>query len=161
MLITTYTTYNDVRAMLGVNDEELEDGTLALESFSTGLQLDLEDIDQTLPATYAALPPTGRTATQERFYLTTRLFATYSVAMQLSTSLPLFSPKNVTDGKAAVGRYADSPYKDVIKKIQADYDRYRARLEKAFAALSSASYTLTPPTLMVVASPTSDPVTGT
>jgi len=160
MLITDYTTYADVRAALGVSDEELEDATLALESFAIGLKLDLEDVDLTLPAAYDALPAT-RTDAQERFYATARIFAMYAVARQLTTSLPLFSPKTVSDGKASIGRYADGPYKDVIKRVQAEYDRYRTRLEKAYAAMNSTGYTLTIPTFISVVSPASDPVTGT
>lgn len=161
MLITDYTTYADIRATLGVADDELEDATLALETYANALLLDLEDVDLTIPASYTALPSSGRTEAQERFRTTVRLFATYAVARQLTSSLPLFSPKSVTDGKAGLSRYADGPYREVMKRVVEEYDRYRTRLEKAFASLSSTSYTLTVPTLFSVASPTSDPITGT
>lgn len=161
MLITDYTTYDDVRAVLGVSTDELEDTTLALETYASALLLDLEDVDVALPATYSALPGTGRTAAQERFFVTVRLFATYAVARQLTSSLPMFGPKDITDGKAGVTRFADSPYKETIKRLQAEYDRYRTRLEKAYAGLTAGAYTLTVPTFLSVASPTSDPVTGT
>lgn len=158
-MITTYTTYDDIRAVLGVSDDELEDDTLSLEVYDNALTVELEDIDLDLPATYAALPTT-LTAAQQRFQTATRLFATYSVAKQLSSALPLFGPKDISDGKATVSRFSDSPYKEVIKRIEAEYEKSRTRLEKAYATANSSSYSLTIPTFLSVASPNEDPITG-
>ena len=160
MLITDYTTYADVRAALGVSDDELSDETLGLEIYASALLLDLEDVNVALPAAYAALPGSGRTEAQERFFVTSRLFATYAVARQLTSALPMFGPKDITDGKAGVTRFSDSPYKETIKKVQAEYDRYRTRLEKSYAGLSSGTFTLTIPTFLSVASPDTDPITN-
>lgn len=66
MLITDYTTYDDVRAVLGVSTDELEDTTLALETYASALLLDLEDVDVALPAAYSALLGTGRTAADRK-----------------------------------------------------------------------------------------------
>lgn len=160
MSILDYTTYDDIRAVLGVSTDELEDTTLDLEIYDSGLVLDLEDVDLGLSDAYLALPAT-RTATQDRFHRTVRMFAAYSVARQLTASLPMFGPKDISDGKATVTRFADSPYKETIKRVQAEFDRCRTRLEKAYAGLSSGAYTLTIPTFLSVASPSTDPVTNT
>ena len=160
MSILDYTTYDGIRAVLGVSTDELEDATLDLEIYDSGLVLDLEDVDLGLSEAYLALPAT-RTATQDRFHRTVRMFAAYSVARQLTASLPMFGPKDISDGKATVTRFADSPYKEVTKRVKEGFDSARTRLEKSYAALTSASYTLTIPTFMSVVSPASDPVTGT
>lgn len=160
MAVLDYTTYDDIRAVLGVSTDELEDVTLALETYATALLLDLEDVDTGLPAAYAGLPGTGRSDAQERFYVTARFFATFAVARQLTSALPLFGPKDITDGKASTSRFSDSPYKETIKRVQAEFDRCRTRLEKSYAGLSSGAYILTIPTFLSVASPSIDPVTN-
>lgn len=162
MAITSYTTYDDIRAALGVSDDELEDPTLSLSLYEDNLDVEFDDIDFTLKSTFATVSAlTSRSDVEERFLQATRLFATYAVAYQLTGSLPLFSPKDIGDGKALVSRYADSPYRAVTDKVKEAYSRARARLEKAFADLGAASApTYTPPPLMGVASGSRDPVTN-
>lgn len=163
MALIDYTTYDDIRACLGVTDEEIEDSTLALGLYEMNLQAELEDISYDLAGDYATVAALGsRSAVEERFYQTTRLFAAYAVAKQLCTSLPLFSPKTITDGKAAVMRHADSPYKAVIAEVGTQYERFRLRLDKAYAdykVTSVPAQALRP--FLSAASPASDPVTGT
>jgi hypothetical protein len=83
------------------------------------------------------------------------------VAVQLSSSLPLFSPKQVGDGKAGFSRYADSPYKEAIKNAQQKFDRYRARLELKYATFKATTSTAATRRYGGGVAPTSDPVTGT
>lgn len=163
MPLTDYTTYAEVRAALGTNDEEIEDVTLALPMYELGLVADLEDVSAALPADYtavAAIDEASRTAVQKAFYEAVRLFAPYSVAGQLASSLPLFSPKQVTDGKAGFSRYADSPYKQAIDNAKKLFDRYRTRLADKYAGLSSGSSALDFRPFMSVVSPVTDPVVG-
>lgn len=163
MALLDYSTYDDIRAVLGVSNEELEDVTLALGVYSSNLVMELEDVDADLPseyATVAALASNVRTEAQQRFYDVTRLFAVYAVAKQLGSSLPLFSPKDVSDGKASQSRFADSPYRETLKKVDAYYGRTREKLETTYAALSSSSTTATQRTLFSISSPASDPVIG-
>lgn len=164
MALLDYTTPDAVRAVLGVSDDELEDGTLALELYSNYLQMELEDINLNLPVEYAAVAAIAegsRTAAQQRFYIATRLFAPYSVANQLGSSLPMFGPKDISDGKATVGRFADSPYRATLEKVKKEYDRLKLRLDEMYAALTSSTVVTTSRVLMSVSSPSSDPVTGT
>ena len=46
-MLTEYTTYEEIRAVLGVADEELEDVVLAQPLFERQLILDLDDINST------------------------------------------------------------------------------------------------------------------
>ena len=48
MPLTDYTSYDEVRAALGVSAEELEDETLQLDFYSISLTAELEDIADTL-----------------------------------------------------------------------------------------------------------------
>ena len=163
MALLTYTTYDDIRAALGVSSDEIEDATLSLALYELNLISEFEDIDLTLESTYATVSAlSSRTEVQERFLQATRLFSTYAVAYQATTSLPLFSPKDISDGKAVVSRYADSPYKEVIKKVEQLYGKYKARLEAALAANNAGSApSIVPLPYFTVSVPDSDPVTGT
>ena len=67
-MITDYTTFNDVRAALGVDDKDLPDSVLALDIYSAGLTQDLEDVDVNLPDTYLTVSAeSSPTAQQTRF----------------------------------------------------------------------------------------------
>ena len=163
MALLTYTTYDDIRAALGVSSDEIEDATLSLSLYELNLISELEDVDVDLVSDYATVAAlSSRTAVQDRFLQATRLFATYVVAYQATTSLPLFSPKDISDGKATVSRYADSPYKEVIKRVEQLYGKYKARLEAAVAANNAESApSITSRPYFSVSVPDSDPVTGT
>jgi hypothetical protein len=162
-MLTDYTTYAECRAALGTNADEIEDATLALPMYELGLVADFEDIHASLPADYltiAAIAPETRTAAEKAVYEAARLFAPFSVAVQLASSLPLFSPKQITDGKAGFARYADSPYKEATKRAKEQFDRHRGRLATKYATYKSSSApTALRPFLRGIA-PTSDPVTG-
>lgn len=164
MPLLDYTTYDDIRAVLGVSTDELEDATLALGVYSTNLTVEFEDVDPEIVSEYgvvaAIVSPAVRTAAQTKFYESTRLFATYAVAKQLGSGLPLFSPKDITDGKASQSRFADSPYRETLKKIDAYYGKMRTRLEEAYAGLSASTATTVVRNLFSVSRPSSDPVTG-
>lgn len=160
-MLTTYTTNADVRAVLGVSDDDLDDQTLSLALYSDYLDQELEDIALTLPATYAATKAiTTPTDIETRFLKACSLFATFSVAKQLTASLPLFAAKDVTDGKAALGRF-DSPFAGVIKSVNEQYEKQRARLVATLTAMGTTSTASVARVYMAVASPSSDPVTGT
>ena len=152
MLITDYTTYADVRAILGVSTDDLEDATLALSIYVNLLESDLESIDSTLPGTHVTIKAVvGPTAAQSRFLRAAAVFATFSVGKQLTASLPLFAAKKVTDSKAGVERFAE-PYRETIEAVKAQYDTARKSLVEALAGVGTAatasvgSWAVAPPT---------------
>jgi hypothetical protein len=162
-MLTNYTTYNDIRSILGVSDQELSDATLGLEVYKSYLDSELDEVDSTLITEYAAVVAVleaSRTAAQKRFYRTTRLFAVYAVARQLTTALPLFSPKDISDGKASLARFSDSPYREVTKKVTSEYDRLKTALLDAFYGLTSSTATSTARVYFSSAILVPDPVTG-
>lgn len=159
--ITTYTTYADIRAALGVSDEDLEDETLALSLYADSLTQDLEDIALTLPDTIATTKANVTPTDNEvRFLTAARLFATYAVAKQLTAALPLFAAQQVSDSKATVQRF-DNPYRDTIKQVVDQYERTRNRLMASLTLIGTVTADATPRVYMGVSSPSSDPVTGT
>lgn len=163
MALTQYTTYDSIRAVLGVTTDELEDGTLALELYWNQLAVELDDLSLNLQSDYTtvlALAEETRTDAQRRFYQATQLFAAYAVANMLGSGLPMFGPKDISDGKATVSRFADSPYKATLDRVQKDYNRMKGRLLAAHAGLNSSSITTVSRTYMAVSVPTTDPVTG-
>jgi hypothetical protein len=164
-LVTDYTTYEEIRSALGTNVDELPDATLALAMYAVSLQVELKQIGVALPATFATIkaiaPETNRSAAQQDVFEAVTMFAPYAVAMQL-TGLPLFSPKEITDGKATVTRYSDSPYKLAIAGCKAEYERWKMYLAEKYKILvPSDATTNSPPPLFGVAAPVSDPVLGT
>ena len=162
-MLTDYTTYNDIRSALGVSVDEIDDATLALETHDNHLQFELEEVNANLASAYAtvaAITPTSRTAPQSKLYRATRLFATLAVANSLAGSLPMFGPKDISDGKATVSRFADAPYKAVIKSVQGQYGINRDRVKQAYAELSSSSSAVTARSYISAARPVIDPVTS-
>jgi len=160
-MLTDYTTYNDIRAVLGVSEDDLTDTTLALQIYEDYLTQELEDIDITLPDTYTTTAALATpTAAETRFVKACNLFATFSVAKTLTAALPLFAAKQITDGKAQVSRF-DNPYKDAIKSINEQYETLKTRLIAALGAIGTTTTAATVQRYFAVISPSVDPVTGT
>ena len=160
-MLTDYTSYDEIRAALGVSDEELEDATLALAMYEQDLLLDLEEIHDTIPTAYNALSG-ALSADQLRFQRCVQVFSTYAVARHLLTGLPLFAPKRVQDGRAEQERVND-PYADTRVGVQGMYTRLRTKLAAAFNTLFPAE-TATPPVTPIYAVGVGlalDPVTNT
>jgi hypothetical protein len=166
MALTDYAQYDEVRAALGVNDVELKDAVLALPIYLMGLVRELNKISTSLPAAFSAvaeLAEDDRSDAQQALYDATRLFSAYAVAKQVGVSLPSFMPKDITDGKAAVGRFSGAPYEETLARIDQMFGALREDLATAYASYASedAPSPLGPPTSFIAVARASDPVTGT
>jgi hypothetical protein len=163
MALTDYTSYDEVRAVLGVSVDEIDDVTLGLGVYSLNLLAELEDIADALPEDYAivlAVDGGSRTEKQRKLYNAVQLFAPYAAGKQLASSLPIFSPKAITDGKSGFTRYSDSPYKQSIAECLKQYSANRQRLIDAYASFKDTSAALSPRPYLTVSVPTTNPVTG-
>ena len=164
MALTDYTTFNDIRAVLGVTTDDLEDSTLSLDVYVFDLEAELDDLEPSPHAAYKELreqDPDTMSDNERRFFQAVRLFSTYSVGKQLLTSLPMFAPKEHSDGKSSMTRFALDPYKETIKRVEGGYDKMRERLINAFAGLTaSAATSATPRVFFLGSGLASDPVTG-
>lgn len=165
MALTDYTTYAEVRAVLGVSATEINDTVLAQSQWAFGLILDLEDTSVNIPSLYAtvsALPALSRTTAQQRFYDLVRLFASYSTAQQLLASLPLFSVQKLTDGRAEFNRFAEA-FKEVADDIRASFTVIRVRLATSYQGLAPGDAVIQTlaPVFVGVSTLAVDPVTAT
>lgn len=163
MNLADFTTFDEVRAALGVSNDELEDSTLALEVYSANLEEDLFDVHPELVqsvTTIKVVPEPQRTALQSRFLRLVGLFSTYSVAKQAGVALPMFGPRSLGDGKATMSRFSSDPYKETLKRLEEQFNLTRKRLVAAFEALNAAQTVTAPRTFLSLSRPAYDPVTG-
>lgn len=135
MPILDYTTPEDIRGALGVDNEELGDETVLLQVYEDTLYSELDQISYSFHDFYMGFKAVAvLTGAEERFMRYSRLFATYAVARALTHTLPMFGPKSIEDGKAKVERFSD-PYKKTIEAVSAEYERWRALAQEAFRQL--------------------------
>jgi len=163
MALTTYTTYAEVRAILGVSSTELPDTVLSLSIYGMHATLVLEDVYVDLPtdfATVSALP--SPSANQQRFIDLTKLYVPYAIAKELLTSLPMFTVKQLTDGRAGFQRQDD-----VQLEMRDNIDQALLSMKYRLAAIYTTLYPtkITPienkiTTLTKAAGLGTDPVTG-
>ena len=134
-----FTTPDEIRAVLGVAPEEIEDATLAMPLYLRQLQFELSDIDSSLESTYLSVSAmASRTTAQQKLYDVMQAFAPYFIAKILLTSAPLFAPRRITDGRAEAERVVD-PYMEVREGVDAGFLSLRARLRDALTALGTAA----------------------
>ncbi len=160
MPITVYTTYNDVRAVLGVSSKDLSDDTLALNWYSDALDDELDGVHANLATFFSdasqAQPPSDK---QVRLMRSVRTFAATVVAKAATTGLPMFAPQQVGDGKAMMARFSD-PVRDIVKSVEKAYQAAKDKLVLDVAALEEVSSTGVARVWFSVVSPVDDPVTG-
>ena len=133
--LTDFTSYDEVRAVIGVSDEELEDNTLALPLYIIKLQMDLEDLSVDLEALYlAAKTSASPSAVEQKLVDVVSVFSAYAVAQHLLTSLPLFAPQRITDGRAETGRVAD-PFEGVREGVTSTLQLLKQRISKLLELL--------------------------
>lgn len=166
MALTEYCSGDEVRAALGVNSTELPDTVLDLPVYKIGLVRELTKVSTSLPAAFSAvsiIAEESRTDPQQALYDAVHLFCVYAAARQVGVSLGAMAPKDVGDGKATLSRFSDSPYKDVLDRVEAMYvstrDSVQAALD-AYAGSSSATPSTTPFTAFLASGRSVDPVTG-
>ena len=123
ILVTDYTSYAEIRAVIGVDALELPDATLGLQTFATALYRTLLSITNssgdTLVALFDAIDPFDMDISEEILYYTIKEYATYVVADACCSGLSMFALKSDSDGKATQSRFAsEATFKDVVKNIQ-------------------------------------------
>ena len=161
-MLTDYTTYDEIRAILGVAQLELEDATLALGLYERLLEEDLTSVDDGLIAQYAAIAAIAegsRTTAQQKYYDVIQLFSAYSTARHLLSSLQYFAANQITDGRASEQRVAD-PYSATRENVERSYGKLRARALVTYGALGNSITAAVTRVYAEVATLGVDPVTG-
>jgi hypothetical protein len=138
-MLTDYTSYDEVRAVLGVSTKDLDDATLALPIYERNLRIEFAELDSGTNSQYlaiSAMPANTRTAAQQTFYEVTQVYSAYSISKQLLTSLPYFALQRVTDGRAEGERTGDA-FKDVKDSINATFNILSTRIKTYYMALGN------------------------
>ena len=123
ILVTDYTSYAEIRAVIGVDALELPDATLGLQTFATALYRTLLSITnssgETLVALFDTIDPFDMDISEEILYYTIKEYATYVVADACCSGLSMFALKSDSDGKATQSRFSsEATFKDVVKNVQ-------------------------------------------
>lgn len=166
MALTKYCENDEVRAALGVNDIELSDTVLNLPVYEIGLVRELNKVSTSLPAAFSSATNVAeetRTDAEQALVDATRLFSVYAAARQVGVSLGAMAPKDVGDGKAVISRFSDSPYKDVMQRVESMYMATKASLVESlnlYQGSGTSSLSTTPFTVFRASSRSFDPVTG-
>lgn len=161
MELRDYTSFADVRAALGVSEKELPDDVLVLSIYEDNLKTEMDNIGSSFMDDYdALLAVSSPDRAQERLLRAGRLFCTYVVANHLLSSLSIFSPKDISDGKASFSRQGDNPFADTIKMVRGRYAQYTASVSDLYAEFKVTTTVTTLPVFMLASTPTSNPITG-
>jgi len=163
MALTPYCTNDEVRAVLGITQSEIKDEVLDLPIYEMGLKRELNRISPSLPAAFSTVNGlSALTSAEQTFKEAVQVFSVYAVARQAGAPLGLSAPKSLNDDKSGFSRYADSPYRDVLERVDMMFQQARQDLVDAFAAYagatSAAFYGM--PAGLALSSRSYDPVTG-
>lgn len=122
--ITDYTSYNEVRATLGVSEFEITDATLAMPLYASALQRELRGtIDSTGKSLYTYFDDLSAEETltdaEDTLFGLIKEFSTYIVAESCLTGISLQAMKTESDGKAVQTRFsAESTFLSVSNNIR-------------------------------------------
>ena len=164
LILSEYTACSDVRAVLGVDTDELPDDELNTALYADSLEavLKLTDVDNAVGgagslfdkyATIIAVSEGSRTADQINMKTVIRLLCTYYVAQVVIPGLSMRAKKAETDGKSAATRFsAESTFQDVAMLIESKIASY---LDLA-ANIGTSSSAARIPIMLGVATPATD-----
>lgn len=130
-MLTAYTDVETIRALLGVNELEVEDSVILLPAYNLIAQealLDLNPATLTMYGITAAADP--KTSLQRRYYESVRLFTAASVAKSLLPALSMFAPQNLEDEKDKFKRFDNA-----VEKLRAGLDATTANMSAKILSL--------------------------
>ncbi len=163
MALIDYTSYAEIRGVLGVALLELPDTVLSATTFWYALKQEFSAVNKNLLSDLdVAIANPTPTVEETDFIEAAMLFSTFAVSNQLLDSLPMFAPKSIVEGKSDVTRFSSSPYAQTIESVAKSYLRFKKTLAGAYSIYSggaAASAVIAVPLIGSV-SPTYDPVTG-
>ena len=161
LTLTDFTSAGEVRTLLGLTDEELEDSQVESDLCAMHLARELQAVAPAIEMDFLDLKGLSLEDEERAFSDAVRLFAAHSVATLLAGALPLLAPKTVTDGKASYNRFAEAPFKTVMDTVNRGYLRARRELQTTYAAfIGEEAKARNVFAGIRSASPTTNPVTG-
>lgn len=121
MTFLSYTSANDIRAALGVDDDELTDATISSQTYEDTVSLSLARAfpDADPEATYTVCSGASTPTKNQKLYCSAfRRFVTLAFAEAFIPALPMMAPKATGDNKVTVERFANNPYEATIRGIR-------------------------------------------
>ncbi len=165
MPLVTYTSYETVRAVVGVADTEIPDDILALDLYEREVVESLDLLNPALRVQYdvvLGVPLIDRTALQRRYASLISAYAAYKVGKTLAGgSIELFAPKKIQDGKGVAERVQD-PFSQLRLDISATLTKWEGVLLRCLALIdpSQTVATRAAPAFMASVGLAQNPVTG-
>lgn len=152
--------YDTVRTVCGLNEEELQDSAIALITYKHQLGIALEEISGVYP------PITTEENLQEIFerpldatdkmYGYIQLYSIYFVADSLMEAVGLRAYKTMADGKSSITRFSpESVYQSTRTNIKDTLDKFRQEMDVLLGG------SVTELEVVKVITPDVDLVTGT
>ena len=165
MLTDYIPTYDDVRAVIGADIEDLEDAEIGLKVIELQLVDVLDSISENLIDIFKAIsvkmedPLQTTTKLERKIVGTLQVLSTYYVALVLAPTFPVKILRKITDGKATGERTAE-PFENLQRELQDTVDALIDRLKDLLEEYGEEVTRVTNGALTMSVGLATDPVTG-
>lgn len=165
MLTDYIPSYDDVRAVIGADTEDLEDTEIELKVIELQLVDVLDSISENLIDIFKAIvvkmedPLPTATKLERKIVGTLQVLSTYYVALVLAPTFPVKILRKITDGKATGERTAE-PFENLQRELQDTVDALIERMKDLLEEYGEEVTRTTNGVLTLAVGLAVDPVTG-
>ena len=165
MLTNYIPSYDDVRAVIGADTEDLEDTEIELKVIELQLVDVLDSISENLIDIFKDIsakmvdPLQTTTKLERKIVGTVQVLSTYFVALILAPTFPVKILRKITDGKATGERTAE-PFENLQQELQDTVDALIDRLKDLLEEYGVEVIRTTNGVLTLAVGLAVDPVTG-
>jgi hypothetical protein len=132
-----YTNTDQIRAVLGISDDELDDKTIADAEYEVIAESELDLVYSTHAAAITASEDPGATAIQISLGKRIRLLCAYEIAVLFCPQLQALIFKKIEDSKAKYERYSEEGLQKLKDDLMSTRDYLRGLLNPSYAISSS------------------------